>query len=271
MKPYRKFLVLAAAALCVTAGAGLAQHQAASSQVRGRGIEIEEDFNAKRVDGMRVFLKQYVNNQWVYASESQVFHTGDRIKVEFESNFDGYVYILNVDPAGQTCVLFPIPAERNNRVVIGRRYTMPFSEDKVFRFNNRVGEEVLQVFMSREPIPTFDEVTREAAANNKVFSCLSQSAVSAAHELSQGASGKGPQQTPAPDRGFNTKAIPAVKLQPDIRPRGVELYIAGKGDKGTVVAVTPNPQDKENGVLKKGDLAIYEVRLHHEEQRPQEK
>jgi hypothetical protein len=207
---------------------------------------------------MRVILKKLEGEKLLPVAASQVFESGDRIKIDFESNFDGYVYIVNVAPSGKTCVLFPFADEHNNQVRAGQRYTLPFSETSWFKFNDEKGDEVLQVYMSRQPIRDFDDTLKDAASRGQKAGCLSESVMSAARELAAGT--RKPLDT-LPAAGINTNARAVIGRQGGVRSRGVELYIGGNEEKGSVIAVAP---EKTASQLKSEDMAFYEIRLRHQ-------
>ena len=170
MKPLTKASILLAISFTLIAPAILAQAPK-NNQLHSR--EIIVDYDQGKVDGMRVIIKKDEDGQLVSVPADNVFKTGDQIKVEFESNFDGYVYILNVSPGGKTCILFPHAKETNNAIRARQRYVLPTSA--LLRFDEEKGIEVMQVYMSRQPITQFDE-SLKAAMEQGARPCLGQSA-----------------------------------------------------------------------------------------------
>jgi hypothetical protein len=249
-----RFVVTLLACAGLMAGTMSAQDKSAP-KVRSRGIEIEDNYNKGRADGMRVLLKKIENGQPVAASPNQIFHTGDRIQLEFESNFDGYVYVVNVSPSGRMCVLYPYADERNNLVRARQPFSIPSLRQLVF--NSEVGDEVLQVYMGRQPIPLFDQALK-MSAEEQTKACLSETAASAAAELSSS-----PSKKPAlpPTAGISVNPTMTLPSQKGIRSRGMELAFESKSEKGSVVAVAP---DKDNMRLADKEVAIYELRLRHQ-------
>ena len=83
---------------------------------------------------------------------SAVFRSGDRVKLSFESNIDGYLYVVQEGSTGRWNVLFPNPDSNGGRNTIrrGEEYVVP--PDGWFQFDTNVGTEVLFVVLSKEPL-----------------------------------------------------------------------------------------------------------------------
>jgi hypothetical protein len=252
MRSNLKIMAIALMAFSIIATSALARGQKDGGS-RGRGIELE-DYEKGRVDGMLVLIKKYEGEQLTPVLASQVFRAGDRIKVEFESNFDGYVYVLNVAPSGKTCILFPNVRESNNLVHARQRYTVPTLTS--LRFDEEKGDEVLQVYMSRQPIKLFDDARKSALEQELKKACLSESVTSAASELSNSSTKK------SREPGIDTDVISPLLQQKGSRSRGIELIDGSKQEKGSVVAVNPNKEGQKQ--LRDKDFAVYEIRLRHQ-------
>jgi hypothetical protein len=84
-------------------------------------------------------------------SPATVFHSGDRIRIAFQSNIDGRLMIAQCDSAGTSSVLFPDP-----RVIAGddriraRQETVVPAAPAWFRFDVHPGEERLLVMLTPE-------------------------------------------------------------------------------------------------------------------------
>jgi len=87
------------------------------------------------------------------------FHTGDRIQVKFETNYDGYLYIVNFGPSGKPEKMFPSPEihSGSNRISAGSQLTLPV-EDYFMKFEEPAGTENLRVLFSRKPEPNYMSV-----------------------------------------------------------------------------------------------------------------
>src|SRR5713226_8876685 len=78
---------------------------------RARGL-----FISKRSDAMSIIVYKSDGGSLVPVDPSSQFKAHDLIKLQFQSNFDGYVYVVNIAPSGKRCVLFPYPDAADNAV-----------------------------------------------------------------------------------------------------------------------------------------------------------
>ena len=90
------------------------------------------------------------------------YASGEDVQVFVETNKDAYVTVLNVDPAGETTVLFPNRYQSDNFVAASRTLQVP-ARDAGFRIvvSGGVGAELLKVVASTEPVSLFE--TRQLA------------------------------------------------------------------------------------------------------------
>lgn len=89
------------------------------------------------------------------------FQSGDRVKLLFTSNVDGYVYWLAKGTSGNYSVLFPnAKAGMSNEIKRNQEYTVPAKGS--FRFDDNPGNEELLCIVSTTRIPEIEE----AAGNN---------------------------------------------------------------------------------------------------------
>ena len=81
-----------------------------------------------------------------------MFRTGDRLKLAFESNVDGYFYVVAHGTSGRWNVLFPAPDINggSNRVARQREYLIP--DDGWFEMQPPAGTEEVFVIVSKEPL-----------------------------------------------------------------------------------------------------------------------
>jgi Domain of unknown function (DUF4384) len=202
------------------------------------------------------------DNTFVPVNPGQEFKSGDEVKLSFESNFEGYIYVVNIEQEGKKCLLFPYMGETNNKVKLDQSYTLPRSAS--WKFDEVKGTEVVQVIMSREPIAFLDDALKSPACSNPESCCeLSSSASSAAAELGANAkkSDGSMNGTAKPTQAGITDTNLTPVLPTGIRAREIR-FSAGKDkdDKGSVVAI----DDKgASGKLKQGEAAVFEIRLKH--------
>jgi hypothetical protein len=89
---------------------------------------------------------------------TQIFHTGDEVRLVIEPNTNGYLYVFYTDDAGQANLLYP-NAQLNrgeNRVQAHVLYEVPSSKDTPswFSFDERPATQRLYLVISRSPMPT---------------------------------------------------------------------------------------------------------------------
>lgn len=108
-------------------------------------------------------LKRTQPRRYDEVSVDSVFRSGDRIRVAVESNDAAYLYIVQRGTSGAWDVLFPNAAIQNgdNRVKAGQRYEIP--GDGVYSFDDRVGEELVFVILTREPETDLEKLIYDMA------------------------------------------------------------------------------------------------------------
>ena len=110
--------------------------------------------------------------------ETAVFHSGDRVRFTFDSNVDGFLYVVQQGSSSRWTVLFPSPRINGgmNAVRHTERYQVPAND--WFLFDAQPGREELFVFFSREPVaqlPGFDKpVTKPEMVVASVMDDLQQ-------------------------------------------------------------------------------------------------
>lgn len=86
----------------------------------------------------------------VQVASTRVFHSGERIRLHFQSNADGHIALIQLGSSGTGQMLFPNPAQglTDNYLVAGRARTLP-SPGHWFRFDQNPGTERLIVVFAR--------------------------------------------------------------------------------------------------------------------------
>ena len=91
------------------------------------------------------------NGKEVRTTTSRVFQSGDRIKLNIQSNRNGYLYVIGLGSSGSSRVLFPNAEGVANGIKARVTYAVPF--DTNMKFDNTPGEEKLLVLLAKRPIP----------------------------------------------------------------------------------------------------------------------
>jgi len=108
--------------------------------------------------GLRYTILKLVNGQMVEVAPNTVFHAGDRIELDIQTNGPGYLYIVSQGSSGTWKPMFPSMdfAEGSNYVQGFRDYTMP--PHSRFVFDEQTGQERLFVVLSRNPEPDLENL-----------------------------------------------------------------------------------------------------------------
>ena len=106
------------------------------------------------VAGLRYTVLQEVQpGREVAVDPDKEFHSGDRVRFEFESNLDGYLYVTQEGSSGLWTVLFPDARINGGKNQVQKRqpYQVP-ARTKYFVFNDVPGNEKLIVFLAKSPL-----------------------------------------------------------------------------------------------------------------------
>ncbi|HWP41894.1 MAG TPA: DUF4384 domain-containing protein [Blastocatellia bacterium] len=240
IKPVSLSLIAAGALALIAISAPAQGNQEQEQEVLHRAIR--QKYAEGKDDGLNVVIYKIENGERTAINPaSHTFKKGDQIKIEFQSNFDGYVYFINIPPEGEKVVFYPDIRFKDNSNVIRahQRYILP--RNTIFEFEeDRPGMEVIQVVMSRTPIPFLEYAVRNSEG------VVASTAEGAASELKDLSSSRG---------GYEVEKT--IKVIPDkeaVLTRSVKLAPPKDRDKEGAVVTVP---DK----LKPGEVAVFEVRL----------
>lgn len=106
--------------------------------------------------GLRYTILRRTGGDMVPVAPDTVFHSGDRIQFNVETNGPGYLYIVSQGSSGTWKPMFPSPdvEDGDNHVEGFRAYTMPPKSRLVF--DELAGTEKLFIVFSRQPEPNFE-------------------------------------------------------------------------------------------------------------------
>ncbi len=92
---------------------------------------------------------------------SATFKAGDRVRFTFESNIDGYLYVVQQGSSGNWTTLFPHPDINNGRNQIRRseEYRVPPTSDGWFRVDETPGTDHVFVLLSKDPVDQLPGLT----------------------------------------------------------------------------------------------------------------
>jgi hypothetical protein len=120
----------------------------------GRGLA-EKNFAAGNSDGVRLLLNKMEGGVFVPAAPGDSFSRGGVIKIGVESNFDGYVYAVDVTPGGYKKVVFP--ASRTAGATLRQGQLAELTAMLGSNLAPTQGTGVIQVVVSRSPIQYLED------------------------------------------------------------------------------------------------------------------
>lgn len=178
--------------------------------------EMFSSTSAAAAPGLRVRLIQAgPDDAPIDVDPAAAFHTGDRIRLAFESNIDGYLYVAQQGTSGNWTVLFP-----NDRINGGRNAVKRFEEYEIpqadwFMFSGSPGTEQLFVFLSREPLktlPGFDRPVKSFEPGSPALVAELAASIQSrdlVFEKDRSSAGKGQQATYVVNKAEVGKAVSA--------------------------------------------------------------
>ncbi len=181
----------------VAKGGGRAQNQMVATNERRttRDLVFDEedeaevptasDSAASGADGKTISVKATVeltrDGSQTTVLPSADFKSGDRVRLVFSANSDGYVYWVTKGTSGTYQVLFPSKkAGMNNTVARNKEYTIPAKG--AWRFDDNKGTETLVCILAPEKISELEKAIQQAGDGDKAGSSTTIAAVIDEHE-----------------------------------------------------------------------------------------
>ena len=110
-----------------------------------------------KVLGLQTTIYQVFDDGGVKAvSPSTIFAGGSRIRLGFNANRAGFLYILNLGTSGKVTTLFPTAHTDNNQVQPGLVYQIPQQTGRSIRFDTTPGEEIILVVLAESRLSEFE-------------------------------------------------------------------------------------------------------------------
>lgn len=82
----------------------------------------------------------------------RLFRRGDRVQLNIESNWSGYLYVINMASTGRLQVLFPHPAVSPGDNFVGARTRYEVPPDAYIQCDDNFGQEGIWVMLSPTPL-----------------------------------------------------------------------------------------------------------------------
>lgn len=103
---------------------------------------------ATGLPGTKITIELSRNGRLSFVKPNYKFRSGDKIRLRLQTNFEGYISLLNVGPTGDVQFLYPYEGA-DNRIVPSKDIQIPSSEAWIV-FDEKTGTENLTVIMSKE-------------------------------------------------------------------------------------------------------------------------
>src|ERR1700719_994271 len=92
---------------------------------------------------MEISLERREGGAWHTVDPGLVLEQNDRVRFRFQTNFAGYLYVMNQSTSGTYSMLFPgEETGRENRIQAGRDYVVPATQT-LFRIAGPAGHEIV--------------------------------------------------------------------------------------------------------------------------------
>lgn len=124
----------------------------------------ENDASGSQTIGVKATVVLDRGGQTSTVAPTHEFKSGDKVKLVFTPNTDGYVYWLAKGTSGNYSMLYPSPKSgMDNAVKRNTEYTVPAKGS--FRFDDTPGNEELLCILSTEKLDDLDKAASEQFAN----------------------------------------------------------------------------------------------------------
>jgi len=151
MNPLRQFFF---PLFCLLALALTTQAQT-EDQVR----DLQKLYKTAEAPGLQVTVYlQQKDGSLMPVEPQQEFHQGERVKIRIESNFRGYLYVINHGASGKKLIVFPDQKE-SNLIQPGASYLLPSTYELVFDEN--AGFETLQIIVAPQRLAILDTALKQ--------------------------------------------------------------------------------------------------------------
>lgn len=100
--------------------------------------------------GAKVVIERMRDGKLSIVSPKSKFRSGDKIRLRFATNFDGYIKIINVGSSGKVSLLFPYEGA-DDRITPSNDFQLPKGGDWIV-FDDTAGTETLTIIMSKKPL-----------------------------------------------------------------------------------------------------------------------
>lgn len=159
-------------------------------------------------------------------TEYPVYSPKEALKISIELSRDAYVYLYDINPAGQVTLLFPNGFSRNNLVKAGK-YTLPDNSSYSFVVTEPMGLESLQALAFTKPIPLL-ELSAQSDLDQHPFPTLSSDSKALKPQVQKLIEITVEKSEWAADWAQFLVAPAVARLQIVSQPAGADVYLNGE-------------------------------------------
>lgn len=121
--------------------------------------------------GLKYTILKLTGDQYREVDPDTEFRSGDRIRINVESNDTAFLYIVMQGSSGTWRPLFPNPAISggNNRIDRGKVYQIPPADSPSFYFDEQPGTEKVSLILTRTPEEDLEKLIYATGERNKTI------------------------------------------------------------------------------------------------------
>ncbi len=101
--------------------------------------------------GTKLTIELMRNGRLSFVNPSFIFKSGDKIRLRLDTNFEGYVTVLNLGTSGKINLLYPVEG-LNNFVTPTTNFQIPQGDESWILFDKTPGTEIVSVIMSEDDL-----------------------------------------------------------------------------------------------------------------------
>ncbi|MCU1257597.1 MAG: hypothetical protein JWO80_482 [Bryobacterales bacterium] len=119
--------------------------------------------------GLKYTILKLTGDKYREVDPDTEFRSGDRIRINVESNDTAFLYIVMQGTSGTWRPLFPNPAISggNNRIDRGKVYQIPPADSPSFYFDEQPGTEKVSLILTRTPEEDLEKLIYATGERNK--------------------------------------------------------------------------------------------------------
>ena len=217
-------------------------------------------FISKEADAIRVQVLDTSTGSPV--SPSQEFKKDDELRVVIESNFQGYVYIIDVEKSQsgeKVLLLYPNPRATDNSIKPGAALPL------VVTFDANPATETMQVIVAHDPISYLDSATKSNCSQSENRCELDRQAAERVSALLRNtpSSASGSEKGGVYARRPSTRPPRADQSVSEVRTRDIILAAGKDKDDAASTYVAIPVKGGTQPRLKSQEAFLFEIKLKH--------